>query len=622
MFLLPRASRILSVLIRPMALAVLMLPIGSTVSAQSVNNGSVQVGPYMDGSWKGGVSPLMGWPTFARQDCRDSDGVCPSQTGAIVIDPWIGWVKSPGQRRDDNSSMWSTVNGIGSQTADAATDFINQQAPFTITGAGGSQYATTVDLAGSTNGPDKYFCRCSTSPYLPADTDGTCTTNGGGTSTVQPTGSHYEAIVFKHGSRYYFASVTNYTGCNASPSGIALGSRLPVAIATGDSFQYAMPDGIHPDTYYYRWLAQNILETRWEAAFWPKVNLLGNDELKTGVTQNAMGESCSNWTKNSGSAGVITAGSFNSTPAGGGFLNAVRGGSCYLSTARAAGDSIRTPAATVEPGKVYAFHGWVRMNSGNGSDSNTVRVRPFNASGDTILGSTEFKTFWINGYDAPPVQWSSTGDSGHEVCAEWCFVVVLVKPATATSIYIDINGQTSTANLMADEWVGFPSMYEQLDLHYVFPDSGNQSWWVHTDSRGLDQFANGDLSGNKERINKALDTMQPLVRPLMTFFRPMAVRNTSNSGHNLAQDLAFPGFAFNRPQFGLIHLGVNDAGNYSSANMVTAVQNTVKDGTIPVLILEGPYRGDTTDTTACGSNCTSGVIVPQEKTFIQNGNAN
>jgi hypothetical protein len=232
----------------------------------------------------------------------------------------------------------------------------------------------------------------------------------------------------------------------------------------------------------------------------------------------------------------------------------------------------------------------------------------------------------------------TAGTTAQNDCYSWCLIVVNFNVGASTSVDIEIGGLGSTASIFADELEMFPAMYDDLALHYVVPEVGQQLWYVHTDSRGID-IANGSAG----RVNVNFDTMKAILRTNWTLTAPLANNNTSQSGRSLANAITdgFLGFFRVHPQFGIIHLGVNDLftqpqgvgtalgdSTYTVANLTAATDLVKKAGAIPVLILEPPARGDTNSTTWCQDpsghaaiNC-SVYINNVETDYLHGGYAN
>lgn len=597
---------------------------------------------WPDTAGVGYTAPPNGWlpPLWGNQVCDATNG-CPNPNGAIVIDPWpTGWAKVPGGSYDADASI------LDSSTVNAADDYIggissesSSMTAMSIT-TSTAQYSF-IPAVGAANVADKLFCRCNASPYA-RSTDDTC---GAGTSTSILSSVKPEPVIFEHTSagtaRYFFAGVSSYNGCNSSNHTMTTLGPIPVALASGDRMQWAGPQP-HFDTFYYRWLAQRIVEARWEEVFYPRTNMLGG--------LNGYGEnSTTGWTSVTTGSATLTTGSF-SPAVGGATLNAIRGKSIRQNT-RTAGDSIQYRGVAVTAGKPYTVRGFTRFTNGTLS-SNPVTVQVADGTSHSALTSAEWTAYWINGYDQSPAA-LTTGQLPAYACQDWCEWVINFTPATSTTVDIQILGLTQTDSLFVDEVVMFPALFSDQSLHYVFTNVGNQRFAIETDSRGLD--ANAALG---ERINKALDTILPQ-RPYFTTVYPFASANYTVSGRSLNTAITspyFPGFSKIKPTFGIIHLGVNDLGrnvannaictgasapaaccsgsgagtcigSWNPTNLTSAATISNQLGVIPVVILEPPYRGNTAspDPSAycgTGANCTTDEVMWQTTQWLHTGGPN
>lgn len=547
--------------------------------------------PRPTGGTPGGKAVLPAYTPYGglyQQECDPTYG-CSDPAGAIVLNLWPYWVATaPGQRHDANASMWSNPT----DSPDAADDFIRDFGVSASISGSGTQYAQFFTAGDDVT--DRYFCRCNSSPFAQSTND-SC---GAGTSTSIISSTHPESIVIKDEStgRYALMGASSYNGCNSASHTVTIQQRIPFAVAAGDTVQLAMPDGVHADGYYYRFVAQKLIELRWEEAFAPRKNMVPNGYFESGTTS---------WTSVGSSSGINPTSGFD--PTGGANNNNFMGAAVFQhNSGRSAGDSLRSAAITVAPGRSYTGRAIVKFQASNVAAH--PQLRPLDGTSNAPLASSEYQVWWFNGY----AEVALTDGEVPTECYMPCLLIFKVKPATSTSIKIDIAGLVgTTTNLVIDEVVMFPSLHNDLALHYVFPDVGDQSWYLHTDSRGVDSSS---PSGLAERLPKAFDTMKALLRPNWTMARTMQRSTTANAGLSLADVITagFPGWGAYKPQFSLMHLGVNGATTYTKANVVAAISAAKKAGAIPVILLEPPYRGDITGNdpaNACGASTNCAVYM-------------
>ena len=551
--------------------------------------------------------------SYVNVDCNQTTG-CNDPNGIIAIDPWSSLTMQPGGRQDADGSMWSSA------TPNAVSDWINDGSTHTF-GSNPAQWARSFSAASDSD--DTFYCRYN-GAGTPADLT-ECTVDDGNGNLCQDSiggSGDSEVIVISENNRYYPWNIQTYSGCNSGTNTVTGGAGLPADFSASATYRYMWPDGVHPSTYGSRWLAQTILEASWEEFFIPRQNLMVNGKMTTDCAT-------AGWTA---SSGTLAQTSFD--PTIGGSSKTAYGSGCKV-TGYTAGATFTSDAMTVKPNTYYTFRGWLHLNSVTATHTITITVRDVTNGADL----TSATTVWMPNGDADKNPWTSNTSQDSELFNTRMFFGKVLIPPTCLSASIKFTANVATAEVDFDEILFYKSIHQNANFNYIFPDS-HQNWFIEGDSRS--QLTSVDGSD----IPAALDTMMPLDRPKMSIIGTFGTRTNGISGKSLADDVCPVGTCTlneymspilqKTPQFGLIYFGVNDAitgghdatfGDQTAAqyetNMLTA-RETLRDiGTIPVLLMEMPYRGDTAETlcnTGSGDNTAncSTAINEYNRTLIHN----
>lgn len=379
---------------------------------------------------------------------------------------------------------------------------------------------------------------------------------------------------------YWPIAIGDYTGCAASTTALTLRNGSPIATTTSDRIQMAIPDGTHGDVYYHRWLAQLVQNASEEFAFYPAVNAIANGQAESDC-------SVASWTETgTGTVSTIAQVVRNAS----GSPRSLHGAGCQLGSRGAAADSLNTPQFATLPNTVYVAKGWVANNSA----SSTITVEVFDQT-PTVLATSSVVAWHILG--ANPISWASETGSAAE-CYGGCFVVVKFRSGSAqTGATIRVR-TSGTEAITMDEWFAFPSPTQNLSLNPLIKD-GLVSMRLESDSRS-DGITSNEFA-------TAFDAMLASTRPNLALTQPLASRRSAVSGRTL-EDIVSESYSTIRgsvSDYTLIYLGVNDAvqdrtpAQYA-ADMLATVREVRKAGSIPIILTDPPYRGDT-DSNVCGT---------------------
>jgi len=530
-----------------------------------------------------GVQILADTVDVSLQDCTAA-GVCPNQKGAYLIDTWVAWALTPGQQRDTDGSMWD------SGTVNAGTDFVAHYTSYVLASTS-TQWSRSV--AGPTNpgngtGFPNALCRDSVSPFAPCGNliPATCERVIGSGNANAIMSMLYDASA----DDYWPLAIANYTGCTAATTSITPLAGTPIALTTSDSIQLAMPDGVHGDVYYHRWLAQLLLNASEEFAFYPAQNLIADGGAETACNTTTWSET------GAGALGALALDVMDVTAG----LHSVRGNGCQLSGRTLATDSINTPSFAVTPGRIYVAKGYLSLNS---ASANAPIIEVFDQT-PTVLNTSEVTVFHI--LSGTPIELTNETPALSE-CWPNCYVVVKFRAGPSQTLAtIRVRSTAGTDNMMMDEWFAFPSPTQNMRLNPLIKD-GLTSLRVLGDSRSNATTDN--------EFGEALDDMLVSTRPGLALTREVTSAQDASNGRKLS-DVVAEGFStLERNYFGytLIYLGINDASQDRTpaqyeADMQATVRAVRKTGSVPIWLIEPPYKGDTTSNT-CGTGGTTNCAI-------------
>jgi lysophospholipase L1-like esterase len=508
-------------------------------------------------------------------ECDATLGICPNPRSTLILDTRPLFAAARGGNRDDDGSMYG-----GTPTANATSDFINSSTQV-ATAAGGTGYVLVSSVADAF---DLLSCRDS-STFAPCSTGGTCT-------SIIPTTASPVPWVWCDGTTGLCQgqAATSYAGCNTSTHNLTtVNPRLTTNAGTA---QLAMPDGTHPSALLSKLLAQSVLASVVEAVEYPvsdATNLISNGHLTSAAT---------GWTE----AGTGTLAHAPALAVPGDFQNAnFYNGGLQLTARGASTDAILTPTMATVAGRWYVARGFARLNSVGTED---IVVQAIDASAGTAFPTQQAYL----SYGSTHKKLTGGASDLDRECYGGCFFIVKWL-ATDTDSQISISSSSGTGNLYADDWIAMPAPTERLGLTPLFP--GGVALRLEGDSRANES---AELGG---AIDAAITAGVP--RPnfgLLDALYPDNVNALNGRGpDDVVGSEAFSSltFASSGGRYVLVFLGLNDVSGQTPAaiasNLVSITRQIRKVGGRPMLVLEPPYRGNTTTTTCENGveNCTTTI---------------
>lgn len=508
--------------------------------------------------------------------CDTSLSLCPNPKSTLILDTRIFFSVARGGNRDDDGTMWT-----GPDTANDQYDFINDSTTATASNT------ATVYVRSVTNTEDTLFCRDTAASYSVCSTGATCVSTIQGVDDSIPLVWCDDTTGLCEG-----LGASAYSGCNSATNNITFVGGPTTANA--GTIQHAMPDGVSPGSLLSKLVAQTILAGTVELLEYPvstTSNLIANGH----ATSNATG-----WTDvGAGTAAYDAAEAIPANMQNGNWYN----GGVALTGRTLATDALLSPTMTTVVGKWYVARGFARLNSTATTDD--IVVQAIDASAGTALATQV--TYRVVGSKYKTLT-SGTTDLDRE-CYGGCYFIVKFL-ASDVDTQISIGSNAGTGNIYADDWIGMEAPTDQLSLTPLFPNNGGIALRVEGDAR----------ANSSSEIAGAIETAVSAGVPRADFalLDDLFTANTLAIGGRTAQSLVTLGFpsitlGTSGGRYVVVQLGLNDIGSRTPAQVVGDYQditNKIRQvGGRPILVLESPFRGNTTLTTCeSGSeNCTTTI---------------
>lgn len=553
--------------------------------------------------------------------CSTATG-CGAPNGGMWLVGSHLWDSSPGVWDDGASGAY--LSSIGHSAA-YQTDPIGDTSPSTahaipaaVAGAscgtaGGSGIAFCPSItgmiagtAGSTDTDDNKFCRNTTTPFAPCNSnDAACGSTITGAddphpiivrSAVTPAGTDYQ---------YLAMMVTGYAGCASAAANTLTVQPFPDIFQKDgtDSWEPALQDQVHPGDYYGGYIAQRLLTAAVDDEYYPRNNLAAawNTDASTDCTGGT------NWT--GGTASTIA---HDQTKAAWlGSWSAISGIACKFNFVGAA-NIITSPAINVQPG-------WYTMRMKVGTDgTGTAPTIEVLDQADADYQSTVVTI--VRGYKSGPYGLATSTTLSENELSGWTTLVVrfFVPPLADSAIAqqtarikITADAAANNGNVYVDEWYMWPSADQGAGFRtetgtptYMIPYGTSARVLVYTDSRGLTTTSNLVAHLNAEAVYLRPDLHLSIVEDAL------ASRRVGALGYDGS---AYEWYTFVKSggyDYVIVWLGAANAllaptqPSATIARYISEAESGIKAaGAIPIWIQEAPLASNSAFSTPSNKMC-------------------